>query len=86
MAAYFASLNPTALWNALPGGLAQGLIWGIMALGVYMTFRILNFADMTVDGSFALGGAVCVMMILQFYFHLIELYHTNLLLKSAQNR
>ncbi|MEE8815438.1 MAG: hypothetical protein SOH60_03095 [Lachnospiraceae bacterium] len=65
MAAYFASLNPTALWNALPGGLAQGLIWGIMALGVYMTFRILNFADMTVDGSFALGGAVCVMMILQ---------------------
>ncbi len=64
MAAYFASLNPTALWNAAPGGLAQGLIWGIMALGVYLTFRVLNFADMTCDGSFALGGAVCVMMIL----------------------
>ena len=38
----------------LPGDIAQGLIWGIMALGVYITFRILNFADMTVDGTFAL--------------------------------
>ena len=64
MAAYFSSLNPVALWNAAPGGVAQGLIWGIMALGVYMTFRILNFADMTCDGSFALGGAVSVMLIL----------------------
>ncbi len=64
MAAYFASLNPQALWNAAPGGLAQGLIWGIMALGVYLTFRILNFADMTCDGSFALGGATAVMLIL----------------------
>ncbi len=64
MGAYFASLNPTALWNAAPGGLAQGLIWGIMALGVYLTFRVLNFADMTVDGSFATGGAVTVMLIL----------------------
>jgi putative ABC transport system permease protein len=65
MAAYFASLNPVALWNAAPGGIAQGLIWGIMALGVYMTFRILNFADMTVDGSFALGGAIAVMLMLK---------------------
>ena len=64
MAAYLASLNPQALWNAAPGGLAQGLIWGIMALGVYLTFRILNFADMTCDGSFALGGATAVMLIL----------------------
>ena len=64
MAAYFASLNPTALWNAAPGGLAQGLIWGIMALGVYLTFRVLNFADLSVDGSFATGGAVAVMLIL----------------------
>lgn len=62
---YLSSLNSTALWNAAPGGLAQGLIWGIMALGVYLTFRILNFADMTCDGSFALGGAICVMMILR---------------------
>ena len=64
MAAYFASLNPTALWNAAPGGLAQGLIWGIMALGVYLTFRVLNFADLSVDGSFATGGAVAFMLIL----------------------
>lgn len=64
MGAYFASLNPQALWNAAPGGLAQGLIWGIMALGVYLTFRVLNFADMTCDGSFALGGCTAVMLIL----------------------
>lgn len=64
MAAYLASLNPTALWNAAPGGLAQGLIWGIMALGVYLTYRVLNFADMSVDGSIATGGAVTVMLIL----------------------
>ena len=64
MAAYFASLNPTAWWNAAPGGLAQGLIWGIMALGVYLTFRVLNFADLSVDGSFATGGAVAVLLFL----------------------
>lgn len=64
MASYLASLNPVALWNAAPGGLAQGLIWGIMALGVYLTFRVLNFADLSVDGSFATGGAVAVMLIL----------------------
>ena len=59
---YFASLNPVAFTNALPGNVAQGLIWGIMALGVYITFRLLDFADLTVDGSFATGGAVTVMM------------------------
>ena len=52
-----------ALLNALPGAISQGLIWGIMALGVYITFRILDMADMTVDGSLATGGAVCVMLI-----------------------
>ena len=52
-----------SLINALPGAVAQGLIWGIMALGVYITFRILDTADMTVDGSLATGGAVCVMLI-----------------------
>ena len=46
------------LFRAMPGSVAQGLIWGIMAIGVYITFRILDFADLTVDGSFALGGAV----------------------------
>ncbi len=52
-----------SLFNALPGAISQGLIWGIMALGVYITFRILDTADMTVDGSLATGGAVCVMLL-----------------------
>ena len=60
---YFATLNPVAFTNALPGNIAQGLIWGIMALGVYITFRLLDFADLTVDGSMATGGAVAVMLI-----------------------
>ena len=49
--------------NALPGAAAQGLIWGIMAIGVYITFRVLDVADLTVDGSIATGGAVAVMLI-----------------------
>lgn len=60
---YFSSLDPMALVRALPGNVAQGLIWGIMALGVYITYRILDFADLTVDGSLATGGAVAVMLI-----------------------
>ena len=52
-----------SLLNALPGAAAQGLIWGIMAIGVYITYRILDVADLTVDGSLATGGAVCVMLI-----------------------
>ena len=52
------------LFRAMPGSVAQGLIWGIMAIGVYITFRILDFADLTVDGSLGLGGAVAVMLIL----------------------
>lgn len=52
-----------SLLNRLPGGIAQGLIWGIMALGVYITFRVLNESDLTVDGSFATGGAVAVIFI-----------------------
>ncbi len=63
MLLYFSSLDPTALVRALPGNVAQGLIWGIMAIGVYITYRILNFADLTVDGSLATGGAVAVMLI-----------------------
>ena len=64
MLAYFASLNPTALLRACPGGIAQGLIWGIMALGVYMTYRMLGLADLSVDGSLATGGAVCIMLVM----------------------
>ena len=61
---YFSSLNPLQLLKSLPGGVAQGLVWGIMAVGVYITFRILDVADLTVDGSFATGGVVAVMLIL----------------------
>lgn len=56
-----------ALVRALPGAVSQGLIWGIMAIGVYLTFKILDFADLTVDGTMATGGAVTVMMILAGY-------------------
>ncbi|MGN0664688.1 MAG: ABC transporter permease [Negativibacillus sp.] len=52
------------LINALPGAVAQGLIWGIMAIGVYITYRVLDIADLTVDGSITTGGAVCVMLML----------------------
>ena len=55
-------MNIMTLINALPGAVAQGLIWGIMAIGVYLTFRILDFADLTVDGSMCTGGAVCILM------------------------
>ncbi len=54
-----------SLFAAMPGNIAQGIIWGIMALGVFMTFKLLNFADLTVDGSFATGGAVAVILITQ---------------------
>lgn len=52
------------LVNALPGSVAQGLIWGILAIGVYITYKILDFADLTVDGSLGTGGAVAVVLIL----------------------
>lgn len=55
-------MNITSLINALPGACAQGLIWGIMAIGVYLTYRILDIADLTVDGTMCTGGAVCIMM------------------------
>ena len=57
-------MNFTALLNAMPGAVAQGLIWGIMAIGVYITYKVLDLADLTVDGSMATGGAVCVMLML----------------------
>ena len=54
----------TSLINSMPGAVAQGLIWGIMAIGVYITYRILDVADLTVDGSLGTGGAVCVVLVL----------------------
>ena len=64
IAAYFASLNVLKLTARMPGDMAQGIIWGLMALGVYITFRLLDIADLTVDGSFTTGGACTVMLIL----------------------
>ena len=64
ISAYFASLSLLKLVKNMPGGVSQGLIWGIMALGIYITFRLLDVADLTVDGSFTTGGAVTVMLIL----------------------
>ena len=64
LTSYFASLNVLKLFRNMPGGVSQGIIWGIMALGIYITFRLLDVADLTVDGSFTTGGAVTVMLIL----------------------
>lgn len=66
-ALFLTSLSLPNLVTRLPGGVAQGLIWGIMALGLYISFRLLDIADLTVDGSFATGGAVTVMLILAGY-------------------
>ena len=51
-----------SLMGAMPGAVAQGLIWGIMAIGVYITFRIMDIADLSVDGTMCTGAAVCIMM------------------------
>ena len=64
LSAYFASLNLLNLLSRMPAAVAQGLIWGLMALGVFVTFRLLDISDLTVDGSFATGGAVTVMLLL----------------------
>ncbi len=64
IAVYFSSLSVLKLLKNMPGGIAQGLIWGLMALGVFITFRLLDVADLTVDGSFTTGGACTVMLIL----------------------
>ncbi len=53
----------SALLRAMPGAVAQGLLWGVMALGVYVTYKILDYADLTVDGSLALGGAVSAILV-----------------------
>ena len=58
------TVNFASLLNAMPGAVAQGMIWGIMAIGLYITYRILEFSDLTVDGSIATGGAVAAMLII----------------------
>ena len=57
-------MNPLTLLNSLPGALAQGLIWGIMAIGVAITYKILDYADLTVDNSLCTGGAVAAVCII----------------------
>ena len=54
------NINLSSLLSAMPGAIAQGLIWGIMAIGVYITYKVLDVADLTVDGTMATGGVVCV--------------------------
>lgn len=61
------AVNIGTLINAMPGACAQGLIWGIMAIGVYITYKILDLADLTVDGTMCTGGAVCIMMMTNGY-------------------
>ena len=64
MSVYLSALSVTTLISRMPAAVAQGIIWGLMALGVFITFRLLDIPDMTVDGSFATGGAVTVMLLL----------------------
>ena len=61
---YFSSLDFMSFLNALPGNIAQGIIWGLMGLGVFITYKLLHFADLSVDGSFATGGAVTAVMLI----------------------
>lgn len=59
-------MDISSLLSAVPGALSQGVLWGVMVLGVYITFRLLDIADMTCDGSFSLGGCVCAVLIVNF--------------------
>ena len=71
-------LDIFALFRAMPASVAQGLIWGIMAIGVFITFKVLNFADLTVDGTLAFGGAIAVMLILQGYSPIVVLIFSTI--------
>ena len=77
------------IYLAIQGAASQGIIWGIMTLGVYITFKVLDFPDLTVDGSFALGGAVSAILIsngmnpfITLFFSFLDL----LLLRYPSNR
>ena len=56
-------MNIAGILLAMQGAVSQGVLWGIMVLGVYITYKILDMADLTVDGSFALGGCVCALLV-----------------------
>ena len=62
-------MNVGGVLLAMQGALTQGILWGVMVLGVYITYKILNIADLTVDGSFAMGGCVCAMLIVNKGFN-----------------
>ena len=64
---------------AMEGAVSQGVLWGLMTLGVYLTFRILNVADMTVDGSFAAGGALSAVLIVSGMNPLFTLFFVFIL-------
>ena len=66
-------MSPEALLNIGVSAISQGIIWSIMSLGVYITYRLLNFADLTVDASFTTGGAVSAIMITQGYSPILAL-------------
>ena len=66
-------LSIASFSSAMLGAASQGILWGVMALGVYITFKILDFADMTVDGSFALGGCTCAILIINGWNPLLAL-------------
>ena len=59
------ALSAGSLFKAFPGNVAQGMIWGLMALGLYISYKLLNFSDLTVDGTMSTGAAVAVMLILK---------------------
>lgn len=59
-------MDINSLLSAVPGAFSQGVLWGVMVLGVYITFRLLDIADMTCDGSFSLGGCVCAVLIVNY--------------------
>ena len=72
-------MNFMHLINALPGVAAQGLIWGIMAIGVYITYKILDVADLTVDGTMCTGGAVYIMLTMAVLNFFSRMTYENIL-------
>ena len=73
LTAYLTSLSVFQLFSRMPAAAAQGLLWGLMALGVFLTFRVLDIADLTVDGSFPLGGAISTVLVVNGMHPLLAL-------------
>ena len=73
------------LLTSMLGAAGQGILWGIMALGVYITYKLLDIADLTVDGSFALGGCTCAVLILAGILTQISLWSINLRIQGGKS-